>query len=141
MSTARLRSDGLGQPDARLKPHPLYRALGRDDREGQAAYRALFGAHLDDAAIDDIRLALNQSQPVGNARFHATLEPMTGIRREAKPIIGAGFTFRPFHGAVHRPYPGTEEMAKRVNIEVKFTGPDGVTIDLSEHGWLGTKQE
>lgn len=42
-------------------------------------------------------------------------------------------------GAVHRPYPGTEEMAKRGNIEVKFTGPDGVTIDLSEHGWVGTK--
>ena len=42
-------------------------------------------------------------------------------------------------GAVHRPYPGTEEMARRGNVEVKFTGPDGVTIDLSEHGWLGTK--
>ena len=42
-------------------------------------------------------------------------------------------------GAVHRHYPGTEEMAKRGNVEVKFTGPDGVTIDLSEHGWLGTK--
>jgi catechol 2,3-dioxygenase-like lactoylglutathione lyase family enzyme len=42
-------------------------------------------------------------------------------------------------GAVHRPYPGTEEMAKRGNVEVKFTGPDGVTIDLSEHGWLGTR--
>ena len=42
-------------------------------------------------------------------------------------------------GAVHRPYPGTEEMANRGNVEVKFSGPDGVTIDLSEHGWLGTK--
>lgn len=42
-------------------------------------------------------------------------------------------------GAVHRPYPGTEEMAKRGNVEVKFTGPDGVAIDLSEHGWLGSK--
>src|SRR4030095_12291486 len=43
-------------------------------------------------------------------------------------------------GAVHRPSPGTEEMAKRGNVEVKFSGPDGVTIDLSEHGWLGTKE-
>ncbi len=42
-------------------------------------------------------------------------------------------------GAVHRPYPGTEQMKARGNVEVKFTGPDGVTIDLSEHGWLGTK--
>jgi hypothetical protein len=30
-------------------------------------------------------------------------------------------------------------MVKRGNVEVKFSGPDGVTIDLSEHGWLGTK--
>jgi hypothetical protein len=32
-------------------------------------------------------------------------------------------------------------MKKRGNIEVKFTGPDGVTIDLSEDGWVGTKKE
>jgi len=79
------RANGLGQPDARLSPHPLYRALGRDGNERQAAYRALFRAHLDRAAIDDIRLALNQSQPLGNARFYAKIEQMTGIRREAKP--------------------------------------------------------
>ncbi len=44
-------------------------------------------------------------------------------------------------GAVHRPYPGTEDMAKRGNVEVKFWCPDGVTVDLSEHGWLGTHDE
>jgi putative transposase len=49
------------------------------------SYRALFRAHLDGAAIDDIRLALNQSQPLGNARFYAKIESMTGVRREAKP--------------------------------------------------------
>ena len=79
------RANGLGQPDARLTPHPLYLALGRNDKERQAAYRGLFQGHLDRAAIDDIRLALNQGQPVGNARFHAKIEQMTGIRREAKP--------------------------------------------------------
>ena len=42
-------------------------------------------------------------------------------------------------GAVHRPYPGTDEMEMRGNVEVKFSGPDGVTVDLSEHGWAGTK--
>jgi len=42
-------------------------------------------------------------------------------------------------GAVHRPYPGTDEMEARGNVEVKFSGPDGVTVDLSEHGWAGTK--
>jgi hypothetical protein len=31
-------------------------------------------------------------------------------------------------------------MAQRgANVEVKFAGPDDVTIDLSEHGWAGTK--
>lgn len=79
------RSNGLGQPDPRLTPHSLYLALGRNDKERQTAYRALFKGHLDRDAIDDIRLALNQSQPVGNPRFHARIEQMTGGRREAKP--------------------------------------------------------
>lgn len=79
------RANGLGQAEARLSPHPLYRALGRDDKERQAAYRALFAAHLDRTAIDDIRLALQQSQPLGDQRFYATIEQQTGIRHEAKP--------------------------------------------------------
>ena len=79
------RANGLGQPDARWSPHPLYQALGRDDKERQAAYRALFRARLERAAIGDIRLALNQGQPFGNERFYAKIEQMTGVRREAKP--------------------------------------------------------
>lgn len=49
------------------------------------AYRDLFRAQLDNKAIDDIRLALNQSQPLGNSRFYARIEAITGQRREAKP--------------------------------------------------------
>jgi putative transposase len=79
------RANALGQADARLTPHTLYAALGRTDRSRQAAYRALFRAELDRAAIDDIRLALNQSQPLGNERFYARIEKMTGVRREARP--------------------------------------------------------
>ena len=30
-------------------------------------------------------MAINQSQPLGNERFHARIERMTGQRREAKP--------------------------------------------------------
>jgi putative transposase len=40
---------------------------------------------LDAEAIGDIRLALSQSQPLGNARFLDTIERVTGHRREAKP--------------------------------------------------------
>ena len=64
---------------------PLYLSLGRSDKARQAAYRALFRAQLDRVALDDIRLTLHQSQPLGNARFYARIEKMTGIRREAKP--------------------------------------------------------
>ena len=53
---------------------------------------ALFNINADDAfdlfigtAIDDIRLALNQSQPLGNERFYAKIAKMAGVRREAKP--------------------------------------------------------
>lgn len=79
------RANGLGQPDARLTPHALYRALGLNEQDRQMAYRALFRAQLDRDAIDDIRLALNQNQPLGNERFYAKIEQMTGIRREIKP--------------------------------------------------------
>lgn len=79
------RANGLGQPDARLTPHSLYRALGQNDPDRQTAYRVLFRAQLDRDAIDDIRLALNQSQPLGSERFYSKIEQMTGIRRETRP--------------------------------------------------------
>ena len=44
-------------------------------------------------------------------------------------------------GAVHRPSAITTENAqlpRNGNVEVKFVGPDGVTVDLSQAGWVGT---
>ncbi len=63
----------------------LYLGLDRDDAARRAVYRDLFRAQLDAKAIDDIRLALNQNQPLGNSRFHAKIEAVTGQRRVAKP--------------------------------------------------------
>ena len=68
------RTNALGEVNAKLTPHPLYLALGRNREERYAAYRDLFRVHLDEAAIDDIRLALSQGQPVGNSRFYAAIE-------------------------------------------------------------------
>ena len=79
------RANALGQASAVITPHALYRALGATDKERQSVYRALFRAQLDETAIDDIRLALNQNQPLGNARFYARIEEMTGQRREPRP--------------------------------------------------------
>ena len=43
-------------------------------------------------------------------------------------------------GAVHHGMAGaaTRGPSGHGNVEVKFRGPDGVTVDLSEHGWVVT---
>ena len=79
------RHNALGQANRYLSPHPLYMALGKDDKARQTSYRSLFRVALDKEAISDIRLALNQNQPLGNSRFYAKVEAMTGQRREPKP--------------------------------------------------------
>lgn len=48
-----------------------------------AYHRAPFQTHIDDDPINDIRLALQQGQPLGDSRFTATIARMTGQRREA----------------------------------------------------------
>lgn len=79
------RANGLGQADPLLNPHPLYSGLGRTDAERHTAYRALFRPQLDADALDDIRLTLNQGQPLGNSKFLDQIERMTGKRRETRP--------------------------------------------------------
>ena len=39
-------------------------------------------------------------------------------------------------GGIHNPMKGKTTGKGKVDVEVKFSGPDGVMIDLSEHGWL-----
>ena len=79
------RHNALGQANPYLTPHRLYRALGRDGAARQAAYRDLFRTQLDGKAIDDIRLALNQNQPLGNSRIYGRIEALIGQRREVRP--------------------------------------------------------
>jgi putative transposase len=91
------RSNSLGQADALLTPHPVYAALGRDPDARLTAYRTLFRPELDAEAIGDIRLALNQGQPLGDSHFLDGIEKITGERREVrprgrprKPVAGSG---------------------------------------------------
>ncbi len=79
------RDNGLGQIDALLTAHPIFLELGQDDAARRSAYRALFRAELDAEAIGDIRLALNQGQPLGGSRFIDSIERATGQRREVRP--------------------------------------------------------
>jgi putative transposase len=73
------RRNALGQASTIVSPHPLYDALGSTAPRRQSAYRGLFRAHLEEAAVADIRLALNQN------RFYASIERMLGERRQARP--------------------------------------------------------
>jgi putative transposase len=79
------RANALGQASSVITPHARYCALGATDALRRSAYRALFRAQPDKVAVDAIRLALNQNQPLGNARFYARIEQMTGQRREPRP--------------------------------------------------------
>ena len=56
-----------------------------------------------------------------------------GIAEAEEQILAAG--------ALHRPSAITTENQQQPhsgNVEVKFVAPDGVTVDLSEAGWVGT---
>ena len=79
------RANGLAQPDARLTPHEVYMGLGTTPALRCSAYRDLFRSELDAAALGDIRLALNQNQPLGESRFLAQVARAKGERREARP--------------------------------------------------------
>ena len=79
------RANGLGQPDALLTHHEAYLALGNNEEDRLATYRDLFRSELDAAAIDDIRIALSQGQPLGNSRFLDSIEKTTGRRCGARP--------------------------------------------------------
>ena len=74
------RTNGLGQPDARITPHPLYLAQGQGVDERTQAYRALFRPHLDAEAAVDIRQALRLGMPVGQDRFAERVCAKAGVR-------------------------------------------------------------
>ena len=79
------RANGLGASDPLLSPHALYLELGASLDARQTAYRELFRTELDEAALAELRLAIQQSQPIGNERFLQHIEQMTGQRRQARP--------------------------------------------------------
>ncbi len=58
--------------------------LGADAVQRQAAHRNLFASELEDAPLCDLRVALNQNQPIGNSRLYAEIEAMTDQRRELR---------------------------------------------------------
>jgi putative transposase len=59
-------------------------ALGADADSRLEADRGLFRPHCEVEALTEIRLGVQQNQPVGSRRFLNTIEGMPGQRREPK---------------------------------------------------------
>jgi putative transposase len=78
------RANTLGAPNQILSLHSLDLALGPERGERLEAHRALFRTALDDAPFADLQLALSQNQPLGNDRFYAEIQAVTGRRREPR---------------------------------------------------------
>lgn len=78
------RANAQGDASGLLTPHSLYRRLGKTDTERQAAYRQLFRAQLSKADVDAIREATNKAWALGNNRFRAKIEALSG--RRASPL-------------------------------------------------------
>ena len=77
--------NALGKKSKLLTPHRLYLQLGKDDTERQNSYRDLFNAHVvDTKLIEDIENATNKGMALGNDRFKAQIELLTGRRLTAK---------------------------------------------------------
>ncbi len=54
--------------------------MGKTETERQAAYRALFKAHIEHETLNDIRRAANHDVPLGDIRFKEEVETMLGRR-------------------------------------------------------------
>jgi catechol 2,3-dioxygenase-like lactoylglutathione lyase family enzyme len=135
---ARIRHIAIGTRDPEATAKFYKESLGLEE-VGQVDSSTSQGYYLTDGHISLAILKFKYEEPAiteGEARY-------TGIHHfgvEVEDIVEARAKIEAA-GAVHRPYPGTDEMEARGNVEVKFSGPDGVTIDLSEHGWLGTHDD
>ncbi len=68
------RYNGQGKWDELINPHALYEALGKTQATRLKAYKALFKAHIDEGALDDIRSAWQTGTPLGNGDFRQRIE-------------------------------------------------------------------
>ena len=135
---ARIRHIAIGTQDPEATAKFYREGLGLTE-VGRVNSSTAEGYYLSDGHVNLAILRFKSDDPAttegavrysGIHHFGLEVEDIAAARAQIKAA-----------GAVDRPYPGTEEMAKHGNVEVKFSGPDGVTIYLSEHGWLGTADD
>jgi putative transposase len=82
------RGNALGASDQLLTPHPLFLALGDSDDARQAAYRALFEAHLDEKTLEEVRASINKAWVLGSKHFKDIIAAQ--LNRRASPLPKGG---------------------------------------------------
>ena len=120
-ATARFYKEGLGLREAGVVKSDL--AEGYYLTDGHVNIAIL--KFKTDAA------AMTEGAPRYTGVHHLGFE-VDDMESARKQIEDAGAVFQKMAGAATPGAGGTG------NVEVKFKGPDGVTVDLSEHGWAGT---
>jgi len=83
------RSNGMGETDKLITPHPVYLALARSRLERTARYRDLVEQRLSTEMVAKIRYGARKGLPVGHHRFVADIEEHLGKR------LGTGRVGRP----------------------------------------------
>ena len=75
--------NALGKKSELLTPHNLYLAIGQDEQDRQRSYRELFQSHVEGKLLQEIRKATNKGLALGNERFIADVQAITGKRLTA----------------------------------------------------------
>ncbi|HEV8647770.1 MAG TPA: transposase [Burkholderiales bacterium] len=78
------RTNAQGHPDPLVTPHELYRRLDRSDEQRQSAYRQLFRSQIPKGDLEAIRQSTHKAWVLGNDRFRAKIERLSG--RRASPL-------------------------------------------------------
>jgi putative transposase len=78
------RANARGVPDPLVMPHEIYLRLGRSLEERRLSCRQLFGVPVNAAELETIRETANKAWVLGNDRFCARIEELTG--RRATPL-------------------------------------------------------
>ncbi len=93
------RCNALGRHNPVITPHALFLALHRNEAKRHQTYRALFQVHMDPEEQSRIHRLSEMGMPVGNGRFQARIEELTGFRlgqvkrgRPRKQTAGDGDT-------------------------------------------------
>lgn len=72
--------NALGKESELCEPHSIYLGLGKTKEQRLNCYRSLFQIHIDGELLIDIRKATNKGMALGNDKFKAEIEALSGRR-------------------------------------------------------------